>query len=340
MLTKFYFRDYQCIFLSSNFTLCLENISQGVFCQEENISQKHRDYTECVTVLEEAWRRFKKPSATLSKHLSEKLLLLPVILCREDLKSISITERSCRELYNNHHQIWQNKVRILILQFISFDILSVISPFPHNLFIPRGRWHTTCSLDWWDSSFSFTFLPLSLFLFLSCLFVSLDSSGCFFHLSMLPLQLFQSRRKNPACFSLTQNTAAKRACDEDFVHVAHTKWGGPRVLLLLWLGCILSIRPNSAHFPFKEPERAFGELWSPREEKAGIHADSWVESTGLAVDVSARPCWPPGCPGEQAGQETCVAQKNLDLNDNIYTIRLFITSSVTSSWWLAEAAEA
>lgn len=140
-------------FLSSNFIVSLENISRGVFCQEENTSQEHRDYTECVTVLEEAWRRFKKTLATLGKHLSEELLLLPVILCREDLKSISVTERSCRELYNNHLQIWQSKVRILILQFISFDILSVISLFPHNLFILRGRWHTTCSHDCWDSSF-------------------------------------------------------------------------------------------------------------------------------------------------------------------------------------------
>lgn len=28
-------------------------MSQGVFCREENTSQEHRDYTECVTVLEE-----------------------------------------------------------------------------------------------------------------------------------------------------------------------------------------------------------------------------------------------------------------------------------------------
>lgn len=41
-------------FLSSNFTISLENISQGVFCQEENTSQEHRDDTECLTVLEEA----------------------------------------------------------------------------------------------------------------------------------------------------------------------------------------------------------------------------------------------------------------------------------------------
>lgn len=80
-------------FLSSNFTISLENIPQGVFCQEENTSQEHRDDTECLTVLEEAWRRFKKTLASLGKHLSEGLLLFPVILCHEDLKSISVTER-------------------------------------------------------------------------------------------------------------------------------------------------------------------------------------------------------------------------------------------------------
>lgn len=90
------------------------------------------------------------------------------------MKSISITERSCRELYNNHLQIWQSKVRILILQFISFDILSVISPFPHNLFILRGRWHVTHSLDCWErrlflSLFSLS-LSVSFFLSLSWLF--------------------------------------------------------------------------------------------------------------------------------------------------------------------------
>lgn len=172
-------------FLSSKVTVSLENTSQGVFCQEENTSQEHRDYTECVTVLEEAWRRFKKPLATLGKHLSEELLLLPGILHREDLKSISITERSCRELYNNHLQIWQSKVRILILQFISFDMLSVISLFPHNPFILRGRWHTTCSHDCWDSSFFHLSpsqsLSFSLFLSLWILLVVSSISPCIFY---------------------------------------------------------------------------------------------------------------------------------------------------------------
>lgn len=141
------------------------------------IHLKNTDYTECVTVLEEAWRRFKKPSATLGKHLSEELLLLPVILCREDLKSVSVTERSCRELYNNHLQIWQSKVRILISQFISFDILSVISLFPHNLFILRGRWHTTCSHDCWDSSFFHLSPSQSLSLSFSSLWILLVGSS-------------------------------------------------------------------------------------------------------------------------------------------------------------------
>lgn len=173
--------------------------------REENISQVHRDYIERVTVLEEAWRRFKKPSSASSKHLSEELLLLPVVLCLEDLKSISVTERSCRELCNNHLQIWQSKVRILILQFISFDILSVISPFPHNLFTLGGRWHVTYSFDCWERQlFSRVFsLLLSLFLSLSFLFFS------FFYLFLPLLWLFQKRRKNPVVFSLTQNTAVR-----------------------------------------------------------------------------------------------------------------------------------
>lgn len=124
-------------------------------------------------MLEEPWRRLKKLSATSSKHLSEELLLLPVVLCLEDLKSISITERSCRELHNNHLQIWQSKVRILMLQFISFDMLSVIFPLPaqpfyteretaHHLF-PRRLRKTAISLP-------FLPLPLCLFLSLPCCF--------------------------------------------------------------------------------------------------------------------------------------------------------------------------
>lgn len=150
--------------------------------------------------------------------------------------------------------------------------------------------------------------PFSLSVSFSLFFVSLDSSGWFFHLSIRLLWLFQRRRENPACFSVTQKTAAKRSCDEDFVYVAHTEWGGPRALLLVWLGCILSIRPCSCHF-----QRAWTGLWGALKSmggESGIHADSCVESAGWAVDKSACPCLPPSCPGDQAGLETCMAQRS------------------------------
>lgn len=266
--------------------------------REENISQVHRDYTEWVTVLEEAWRRFKKHSATLTKHLSEELLLLPVVLCLEDLKSISITERSCRELYNNHLQIWQSKVRILILQFISFDILSVISPFPHNLFILRGRWHITYSLDCWErqlflSPFS---LSLSVSFFLSLvlfppwiLLVVSSISPCLFYGS------FKGEGRIMLASAWTQNTAAERARAEDFGHVAHSQGRVSQHAPLGTAGLYFKQRPKLRSFHFQRAwRRSLGSSEVQGRRKLAFR-------TGLAVDTSARLRLPPSCPGELQG---------------------------------------
>lgn len=175
-------------------------------------------------MLEEAWRRFKKPSSASSKHLSEELLLLPVVLCLEDLKSVSITERSCRELCNNHLQIWQSKIRILILQFISFDILSVISPFPHDVFTLGGRWHVTYSLDCWERQ-----------LFLSHFFspsqsLSLSLFSFYFFSPWFLLSLPASfvallkEKEESCCLQLDiKYCSRENAHDEGFSHVAHNE---------------------------------------------------------------------------------------------------------------------
>lgn len=301
---KILLQRFPMCFLSSNFTISLESISQGVFCQEENASQEHRDYRECVTVLEEAWRRFKKTLASLGEHLSEGLLPFPVILCREDLKSISVTERSCRELYNNHLQIWQSKVRIVILQFISFDILSVISLFPHKLFILRGRWHTTCSLTV-ETAPSFTFLPLSLFLSLSfCL------SGFFWlflpslHASFMALFKGEGRILLAAAWhkALQQRQPVMRT-----LSTWPTPNEGSQGTPFGMAGLYFKHKAKLCSFHF---QRAWAGLWGALKSKGGA---SWHS------------CWQPGCghictlvfatqlPGEQMGHDTCMVQKSPDL---------------------------
>lgn len=161
------------------------------------------------------------PERDLRKHTSEKLLLLLVVLlCLEDLKSISITKRSCSELYNNHLHIWQSKVRILILQFISFDILSVISPFPHNLFILRGRCCITDSLGCCERQLFPFPSPLSLS-------VSFFLTLVFFPPWFLPslhasFTAFSKEKEEPCLLQLgTKYCGRERAHDDSFGRMAH-----------------------------------------------------------------------------------------------------------------------
>lgn len=189
----------------------------------------------------------------------------------------------------------------------------------------------------------FLLLPLSSFLPLSCLFSSLVPSGCFFHPFMLLLCLIWRRRKNPVCFSLTQTTETERETvrDEDFGHRVHTQLMVSQHASLGNAGLYFKQRFKLCSFHF---QKAWTGLQGALKSRGGESSYSYCPLRREDRPVCRHVCMPAFAtqlPWGPTGHEIYTEQKSVELSDNIYTTRLFITMScfVTSSLWPAEAKE-
>lgn len=172
-------------------------------------------------------------------------------------------------------------------------------------------------------------------------FPSLAPSGWLFHLFMLLLCLIQRRRKNSVCFILTQNTAAERGCDEDFGHMAYNQLKVSQYAYLGMAGLCFKQRSELCSFHLQKHWTGLRGALKCRGGESSHSCCPLSKEDRPGCRHVCMPAFATQLPWGPAGHEIYTEQKSLELSDNIYTTKLFITMSffVTSSHWPAETKE-